>query len=110
MQRYCNKIQGFSNIPKESRPRICKDMVEVCEMAACILVSTSLKKPRYFQQFSILVKKWSFLMKTLMESDLKSDMYSRIKNMIRKFIEMAPTSDHLYLLIDTFSNEVSKNF
>lgn len=109
MERYCTKIQFFSKLPKESLPRICKSMIDVCEMAACILVSTALKKCRYFEQFSVLVKKWSFLMKTLMESNLKSDMYSRIKNMVRKYFEIAPSSNYLYLFIDIFSKEVSKH-
>lgn len=110
MQRYCNKIQSLSKLPKESRPRICKSIVVVCEMAACILVATSLQDPDCcLDDFSKLMKRWSLMIVMLMESDIENDMNDlRIKDMIHTFIDMAPTASHLYLLCDILSDIVSK--
>lgn len=110
MENYCKKIQSLKNVQKEIRPRICQHIVFVCEMAACIMVVNSLKNSNSFDIIADLIKKWSFIVITLMESDLRPDMsYSNIKQKIRTFVKVAPSASHLYLICDVIYSEVSKN-
>ncbi|XP_025195640.1 uncharacterized protein LOC112594844 [Melanaphis sacchari] len=101
MENYCKKIQSLSHLRKEIRPRICKNIVLVCEMAACIMVVNALKSSDIFENIADFIKKWSLIVMTLMETDLKPDMdYFNIKSMIQTFIDVAPSASHLYLLCD----------
>lgn len=110
MENYCKKIQSLKNLQKEIRPRICQHIVLVCEMAACIMVVNSLKNSNIFDNIADLLKKWSLIVITMMESDLRSNMnYYNIKQKIRTFINVAPSASHLYLLCDVLYGEVSKN-
>jgi len=110
MENYCKKIQKLTNMQKEVRPRICKNMVLVCEMAACIMVVNSLKNSNIFDNIADLIKKWSLIVITMMETDLQPDniSYDYIKNIIRTFINVAPSANHLYLICDVLYSEVSK--
>jgi len=111
MENYCKKIQILTNMQKEIRPRICKNMVLVCEMAACIMVVNSLKNSNIFDNISDLLKKWSLIVITMMETDLHPDnlSYDHIKNIIRTFVKAAPSANHIYLICDVLYSEVSKN-
>lgn len=85
-------------------------MVLVCEMAACIMVVKSLNHSNIFENIADFIKKWSIIIITLMDTDLKPDItYSYIKDMIRSFVDMSPTACHLYLLCDVLYSQVSKN-
>lgn len=109
MRRYSSKIQSLSNIPKKERPRICKNVVLVCEMAACVIVVHSLIDPGLYNEFHNLIMLWSNIMLTLMDSDLKLDVNNKsLKEMIRKFIELAPTASHLYTFYQIINEKVSK--
>lgn len=109
MQRYYSKIQSLSKLKHEARPRICKSIVVVCEMAACIMIATSLQNCDCINDFTELINRWCYIMLTLKESDLKSNMNNIcLKTMIRKFINMAPTAQHLYLIYDILLKIVSK--
>lgn len=106
MENYCKKIQSLKNLQKEIRPRICKHIVFVCEMAACIMVMNSLKNSNVFDNIADLLKKWSLIVITMMETDLRPDMnYSIIKEKIRTFIDVAPSASHLYLICDVLYSE-----
>ncbi|XP_060856099.1 uncharacterized protein LOC132933844 [Metopolophium dirhodum] len=107
MENYCKKIQKLTNMQKEIRPRICKNMVLVCEMAACIMVVNSLKNSNIFDNIADFIKKWSLIVITLMETDLQPDniSYDYIKNIIRTFINVAPSANHLYLICDVLYSE-----
>jgi len=110
MDNYCQKIQSLANLQTERRPRICKNIVLVCEMAAYIMVVNSLKNSEIFENIAGFISKWSIIMMTLMETDLKPKMdYFYIKDMIHTFIKVAPSASHLYLLSDVLYHEVSKN-
>jgi len=110
MENYCKKIQSLKNLQKEIRPRICQHIVLVCEMAACIMVVNSLKNSCNFDNIADLIKMWSLIVITLMESDLGSDMsYFNIKQKIQTFVKVAPSASHLYLICDVIYGEVSKN-
>jgi len=109
MEKYCEKIQTLTNSQKEIRPRICKNIVLVCEIAACIMVVNSLRNSNTFVNIADLIKKWSIIVMTLLESDLHPDInYFYIKDMIHTFIDVSPTASHLYLLCDVLYSEVSK--
>jgi len=111
MENYCKKIQSLTNMQKEIRPRICKNIVLVCEMAACIMVVNSLKNSNIFENVADLLKKWSLIVITMMETDLQPENinYSYIKSIIRTFVNVAPSASHLYLICDVLYSEVSKN-
>jgi len=111
MENYCKKIQSLTNLQKEIRPRICNNIVLVCEMAACILVINSLKNSHIFDNIAYLIKKWSLIVMTMMETDLQPDHinYSYIKKIIQTFVTVAPSASHLYLICDVLYSEVSKN-
>jgi len=110
MENYCKKIQSLTNLRKEIRPRICKNIVLVCEMAAYIMVVNSLQNSDILDNIANFIKKWSLIVMTLMETDLKPDIdYFYIKNMVHTFIDVAPSASHLYLLCDVLYCEVSKN-
>lgn len=111
MENYCKKILSLTNMQKEIRPRICKNIVLVCEMAACILVINSLKNSNIFDNIADFIKKWSLIVMTMMETDLQPDNinYFYVKSIIRTFITVAPSASHLYLLCDVLYSEVSKN-
>ncbi|XP_026815820.1 protein PF14_0175-like [Rhopalosiphum maidis] len=101
MENYCKKIQSLTNLRKEIRPRICKNIVLVCEMAAYIMVVNSLRNSDILDNIANFIKKWSLIVMTLMETDLKPDIdYFYIKNMVHTFIDVAPSASHLYLLCD----------
>jgi len=110
MEKYCKKILSLTNMQKEIRPRICKNIVLVCEMAACIMVVNSLKNSNIFDNIADFIKKWSLIVITMMETDLQPDNinYSYIKSIIRTFITVAPSASHLYLICDVLYSEVSK--
>ncbi|CAH1731451.1 unnamed protein product [Aphis gossypii] len=106
MDNYCQKIQSLANLRTERRPRICKNIVLVCEMAACIMVVNSLKCSEIFDNIAGFISKWSIIMMTLMETDLRPKMdYFYIKDMIHTFIKVAPSASHLYLLSDVLYHE-----
>lgn len=109
MKRYYSKIQSLSKIPKKERPRICKNVVMVCDMAACIIVVQSFMDPGLFLEFSNLIMLWSDIMLKLIESDLKLDVNNKnLKEMIRTVIEVAPTASHLYAFNEIISEKVSR--
>ncbi|KAL4100764.1 hypothetical protein QTP88_020795 [Uroleucon formosanum] len=107
MENYCKKILSLTNMQKEIRPRICKNIVLVCEMAACILVINSLKNSNIFDNIADFIKKWSLIVMTMMETDLQPDNinYFYVKSIIRTFITVAPSASHLYLLCDVLYSE-----
>lgn len=111
MENYCRKIQSLTYLQKEIRPRICKNIVLVCEMAACIMVVNSLKSSHIFDNIADLIKKWSLIVITMMETDLQPENrnYSYIKKIIQTFVNVAPSASHLYLICDVLYGEVSKN-
>lgn len=110
MRRYSSKIQALSKLPKKERPRICKNVVLVCEMAASVIVVHSLIDPGLYHEFSNLIVLWSNIMLKLTDSDLKLDVnYKCLKEMIRNFIELAPTASHLYSFYEIMNDKVSEN-
>lgn len=110
MNRYCIKIQYFINEQKELKPTINKHIVNVCEMAACIFVVKSLTNPKDIDEFTGLMKNWSYMISLLMKSTLKPDMNDvHVKDMIRNFIGVAPTSGHIFTMCDIIYHDVSTN-
>lgn len=95
---------------KRNSSSINDTLIEVYEMGSCILVSTCLLERRKPETFAMIMKFWSKLMITLMETNSKPDMYSRIKTLIRKYIQIASTALHLYQFIDLIITEVSQHF
>ncbi|XP_050425727.1 myb-like protein U [Adelges cooleyi] len=105
MDRCTKKIKYFA-FKKEAQPRICQHMVYVCEMAACILVAKSLANIDYLDDFTCLVNNWSTIFITLMRSDLKTELNDiSLCNVIRYFIKLAPTANHIYILCDILKNK-----
>lgn len=111
MTRYCATIEKFENTLPEKWSKDHKSIVAVCEIAACTFIVTSLKDSNYnIKCFSYLLDKWCTIMLTLMKSNIISDRNILfIKNMIYKFIMMASTSDHLYVLCEVLIIKVSKH-
>lgn len=108
LDKYCDKIESLLSIKKERRPRIFKSIVAVIEMAAYIMVVSSFENPCIEMESFEIMSKWSNLMLLLMESGLESNMKSfRLKDMIKNFMDMAPTAKHIYVLCDILHDEVS---
>lgn len=110
IKEYHKKIQQLSYLRIEKRPRIFKNMVAVCEMAACILVQNAFGNLNSTNDFQSLIENWCLFMKTLKESNLRIECKdSRIKDIIRSFIEMAPTAKHMFIICDTAHLQVSNH-
>lgn len=78
-------------------------------MASCTLVAESLTNSNFFDDYSDIMKFWSNIITTLMESDLEFSMHGlRLKDIIEKFVDMAPTARHLYKICDILNDEVSE--
>lgn len=109
MTFYLKDIRRISSLKKEYRPGTCNSIVTVYEMAACTLITNSLDDPNFTEDFIDLFRVWANIMATLIESDLQSNInYLRLKVIVRKFVEVAPTPNHLYAFCDILSDEVSQ--
>lgn len=111
MDKYSNKIEKLLIVKKENRPRIFKSVVSVIEIAAYVIVIVALKKANLHEQFSEVMNKWSTLMIMLMESDLDTNIsICRLKDIILKFVDVAPTANHLYIICGVCFEDVSTHF
>lgn len=110
VKNYSYKIEGLSQLPHEIRPRICRCLVMVTEMASCTVLATSLINSEFFDAYCKLIKIWSMIITTLIKSNLEFSMHSsRLKDMIYKFVDMAPTAVYIYKICDILTDEVSKH-
>ncbi|XP_050527206.1 uncharacterized protein LOC126897556 isoform X2 [Daktulosphaira vitifoliae] len=103
MDRYTKKIKSFLHFRQEAhkQPRICKHQIVVCEIAACILVATSLTHSKYLDDFTILINNWSTIFSILLKSKFKTELNNiTLCDMIRNFINLAPTANHIYIMCE----------
>lgn len=107
LESYSYKVKDLLQLPKTIRPRFYKYIVVVTEMASYILVYISLKNSKFFDDFFDLLKFWSTIAITLMKNLELNMNVSKLKDMIYKFVNIAPTARHLYMICDVLNDEVS---
>jgi len=110
LDKFCDKVENLLSVKKEKRPRINSSFVTVIEIAAYIAVIASFENAEDpIDDTCEVMSKWSALMMMLMDSDLETNIdISRVKETIQKIARLAPTANHLYVLIDVIHTEVSR--